>query len=737
MSDMMREARESIGSKRRGKGKKPLPEFPKVVLKKMKLIFIFLQELIKESITKLPIYYSYKGERKEIIFQNIDELIALVLVKIKGEKSVYINISEFEKLMPGYYLIRVSYMCKRNDPRRNLTMTLQPTICAVTHKGEVIHYWVIKANSADDALRIQNIIASKSGGYCRSKRPEWLRLPDAIYFKDKELLSRGIETTMKRPYTTKWLDIGCTHIAENIAIALNADFIPAPTEIELQGVTPTPLTSKELPYVINQLSFDMKYHQFGNKVTLYIAILCATSSIIGNKVLVENKETNLIEGEESTLIDAVLSACVIGRSNDGSAESIELVVKTLSELQEKAEKIAKERKQKHHIESKFHAKMEDALISVAIKKAMSIGENGSGVAHEVKKSLLAKAIVNAEDSPELHFSNPLYHTNDLSFVVNEIPRILHGTVIVPINTPRMLRKAASDEGLEQEISNLINRRSSKNVSFLSTLSINEFDDIKAECETNTTTYAAPIESYDIYVCSMDESLVFRNDTMYQENGVKALSEQFVVLSNYVMSIDAQIPKVLKLSNSATEIYDEFDFDIKQLIKLAPKDSWVLKQLNSLYSLAYKLALNIAFMDAYDEYDKQIEPVDEISKSVMVKAVALTNFIGQNILKLAFNEHIDYVNALSIAPKLRLINKEFTARTLYKDKGWAGIKNNPIRTKGALNVLAKFGWVVVVKIIEKDEEDIMVYRSNPALLTNSAEPLDPTDPSELKFNTVVD
>ncbi|ARD43808.1 hypothetical protein [Colwellia sp. PAMC 21821] len=734
MSDMMREVRESIGSKRRGKGKKPLPEFPTVVLKNMKLIFIFLQELIKESISKLPVYYSYKGEKKEIIFQNIDELIALVLVKIKGEKSVYINILEFEKLIPGHYLIRVSYMCKRNEPRRNLTMTLQPTICAVMHRGKVIHYWLIKANNADDALRIQNIIANKSGGNSRCKRPERLRLPDAIYFKNKELLSRGIETTMKRPYTTKWLDIGCTHIAENIAIALNVDFIPAPTKIELEGITPTPLTRKEMPASINQFSVDLKYNKFGNKDALYIATVCATSSIINNKVVIETSDSDI--GKENILLDAVISGCLVGRSNDGSAESLELVVKTLHALQEKAEIAAKSKKQKYRIEDKFHSKMEDSLMSVAVKKAISIAENGSGVAHEVKNSLLEKVLVHADGAPELCFSKPVYHTNDIDFVLKEIPNIEHGTVIFPVNTARMLRKAASDEGVEQELSNLINRTNYTNVSFLSMLSINEFDDIREESEVSTTTYLAPIESYDIYICSTDESLKFRNNAMVQEESVKALSEQFVALSDYIMGLDAKTPVVVKLSKAASDIHDELNFDIGQLIKSAPVEPWVHQQLESLDSLAYKLALNIAFMDAYDEYEKQIEPVDEISKFVMVKAVALTNFIGQNILKLAFNEHIDYVNALSIAPKLRLITTEFTVRTLYKDKGWAGIKNNPIRTKGALNVLAKFGWVVVVKIIEKDEEDIMVYRSNPALLTNSAEPLAPVAPSELKLNTVV-
>jgi hypothetical protein len=462
--------------------------------------------------------------------------------------------------------------------------------------------------------------------------------------------------------------------------------------------------------------------------------LCPNSSIIGNKVVVETNYSDI--GKENILLDAALSGCLIGRSNDGSAESVELVVKTLHALQTKAEITAKGKKQKYRIEEKFHSKMEDILMSVAVKKAISIDENDSGVAHEVKNSLLEKVLIHADGAPELCFSNPVYHTNDIDFVLKEIPTIEHGTVIFTTNTARMLRKAANDDGIEQELSNLMNRTNYKNVSFLSMLTINEFDDIREESEVNTTTYSAPIESYDMYVCSTDELLVFRNHAMEQEENIKALSGHFIALSDYMKGLDAKTPVVLKLSKAASQIYDELYYDIPLLIKSAPTEPWVHQQLESLYSLAYKLALNIAFIDAYDECDKKIEPVDEISKSVMVKAVALTNFVGQNILKLAFNEHIDYVNALSIAPKLRLITTEFTARTLYKDKGWAGIKNNPVRTKGALNVLAKFGWVVVVRTIEKDEEDMMIYRSNPALLTNSAEPLAPVAPSELKINAVV-
>jgi hypothetical protein len=98
--------------------------------------------------------------------------------------------------------------------------------------------------------------------------------------------------------------------------------------------------------------------------------------------------------------------------------------------------------------------------------------------------------------------------------------------------------------------------------------------------------------------------------------------------------------------------------------------------------------------------------------------------------LSFDEHIDHVNAVSIAPKLRLLKGEFTARTLYKDKGWAGIKNNPARAKGALAILASFHWVCVVRVIEKDEEDILIYRTNPMLLTNSVDRLAPIAPRDV-------
>lgn len=726
--EMMRVVRESRGRIRRGKGKKAPKEFPDSLLKKMLMFFNFMFELMKGNETKLPVYYECEGEKKRINYKNINDLNVRVLVKIKDLNNVSIDLAEFEKNKPGYYWIKVTYDGLSKAERRRVIKDYKPTIGSKKYNDSLSNYWLVRANSEEDAIKIQNIIAKASGGKGNKKRPLWLIIPDYDYFNDEELLSRGIDTKRDRTYRTRLLNKGEIQIAESIAMDLNVDFIASPLPIKLEVFEPKSLAKSDMPLLINWLTSDMKAHQFGNNESLFLAVACGVSSIVAGRV--ELSYTDYLG--EKKIVNATMSGCIVGRSKGGCAETIELLIRTLGELEKVHEITANDVKKKHNVESQYHDKIEAALMAVAVKKTISANNTDSVNTREFKDAVLRDVHACREGEPELRYSQPLFYTNNLEGVIEEIPNIEYGTMVIPVDTASLLRKSMMNCDVDKELSSLLNRHTYKNVSVLSYLSINQFDDIKNDYESSSAIYSAPIESYDMYICSSNDSLVSRNNELFQEEDVKVLSDQFVALNKYMGSLEGKEPLELQLSKGALLVYDEFEFDLDIMKKLAPEEPWILQQLNSLNTLAYKLALNIACIEAYDIDEGLIEPVEEITTRVMEKATALALYAGENILKLSTSESIDYVNALSVAPKLRLLTTKFTARTLYKDKGWAGVKNNPLRAKGALRVLEKFGWVINIGSTEKADETIITYKTNPALLRDTAESKVSIYDNEIKF-----
>ncbi|MCL1067456.1 hypothetical protein L2735_11650 [Shewanella olleyana] len=704
--------------------KKQKTEFPKSVLNNRREQFQHVADASDCKVSDLSVHRGGGGKRKISGWDDDEDMLIKSLVATKGLKSVYVGVNTLPVDEEGIRWVKVIFEDESSEPKSNVFYKIAPTIRSQHYKGNVTYLWAVKVLNEVDAINLQQSIAEKLDGKCSAKLTSYIRLADDIYFKDKEVLREGVSLYSDgRKYTSSWSTMGDTEYFANLVADLQLDLLPMPQNITLGGKQPIPPERKSRPLLVNHLIIDASHSELCNPEAIYISVLAATSSMLGEKVSVSFPDELSVDVEHNT--SAVFSTCFLGREFDGSTEAIKAVGQCMSIFQKNAESHVKSAKVSKRVDTKFNARMEDANVALAVKAANQFDAVKNQEGYDLPTHYKSIAKQYGESEISCNFESPFFHTNNVQNVIDDSQHI-HSALFIPLNLKRVFDDAKTDSNLEKNLAGILSQQQVGNVAILAGCTVTDWDNSVMSYEHEVSSYDNAASCFDIYLGSP----VKQSNVAKKYQVTDRVSEELFSYLNTLQSHMSNLENVtasIQLSNQALSLLDEFYFDIDSLLSKAPSNTWVIDRLLNLKQLVFKLALSIAYVDSYDCDDKVIEPVEEISKCVFIKAAKLTLFIGEQILMLGYNEHIDYVNALSIVPKLRLLSGKFTARTLYKDKGWAGVKNNPLRTKGALEVLELHGWVHVVNEKDNGEEVIKTYIVHPSL-RNSCDRQAPTAPS---------
>ncbi|MGL1957829.1 MAG: hypothetical protein OCD00_11000 [Colwellia sp.] len=727
--------------------KKQQTEFTKEQRKAIKKSLKELSKLCRCSKNKLPLYVLNRlGKKMPLVESAYADLEGLCLEYFSTDRTVYLDVKKYEEENISLHWVMVNYGHVEGKPNTSYShvskgiIENKPTIVSIKSSNYLRHYWLVECDTKTEADNLQKQLHEKFDGKGRGNRPKRIRLSDKCFHGNTKNALAGI--TEGAGYKCKYLVTETDVLSpEGVAESVGLDFFPLPQPIIYEGVVVKEIETKFISSLFSSLKIDMKYHNHGDFYEAFPAMYCSISTAIGSRFSIVFDE-QLLTMEQVILPSMNLSSCHIGGQLGGGYEGLELVKKVgeFIEHQLSRENITKEKRFKAN--KMLHEK-EKSLVKEAVFKEFS---QVFGYQANMKDSLMIefgdKLIAVDEAEPELKQQVPIIITNSMEALLAHRNLQSSSFLHMPISSTRFYQKLAKSEQDEHNYSNLLNILSEPcspisteqeikigeiALSSLNYFSPNEFDSLNLQQEQENKSYKQPLHCMDMYTYSTTDHFITSNNNFYLDDSYKEYCYFNFDLNKWMSNIPFPIIATFDEKGVGQDLIDDWEAEVVDVVANDFNNvPWLKNRILNLKFVVRKVSLINELISLHDESNRTFEEFEYISARNVVSAIKFGELLLDNLIKLHDCAPIDYINAQHLSTKLSKLDGMFTATTIYKEKGWGGVKDNPERTRGALEILAKFKLIYKFKTEQKGDNEVIHWKVNP-LAINRGQSTSPRSP----------